>query len=82
LDATTALAKNFVKVKYEDLPREVIEHTKKQALDILGVALGGSSKPGIRELAEIITDWGGKPESTIVCSGKKAPAPNAAQVNA
>ena len=82
MDATKALADNFVRVRYEDLPGEVVEHTKKQALDILGVALGGSSKAGIKELAGIVTDWGGKPESTIFCSGKKVPAPNAAQVNA
>jgi 2-methylcitrate dehydratase PrpD len=82
MDATFALAKNMVSVKYADLPTEVIEHTKKQVLDILGVALGGSSKAGIKELAEIITDWGGKPESTIFCFGKKVPTPNAAQVNA
>jgi 2-methylcitrate dehydratase PrpD len=82
MDATTAFAKNMTGVKYEDLPKEIVEHTKKQVLDILGVALGGSSKPGIKELAEIITDWGGKPESTIFCRGNKVPAPNAAQVNA
>jgi 2-methylcitrate dehydratase PrpD len=82
MDAAYALAKNMVAVKFSDLPADVIDHTKKQVLDILGVALGGSSKPGIKELAEIITDWGGKPESTIFCFGKKVPAPNAAQVNA
>ncbi len=82
MDATTALAKNIVQVKYADLPADVVEHTKKQVLDILGVALGGSSKAGIKELAEIITDWGGKKESTIICFGEKVPAPNAAQVNA
>jgi 2-methylcitrate dehydratase PrpD len=82
MDASYAFAKNMVGVKFEDLPKDVIEHTKKQVLDILGVALGGSSRPGIKELAEIITDWGGKPESSIFCFSKKVPAPNAAQVNA
>jgi 2-methylcitrate dehydratase PrpD len=82
MDAAYALAKNIVGVKYSGLPPDVIEHTKKQALDILGVALGGSSRLGIKELAEIITDWGGKPESSIFCFNKKVPAPNAAQVNA
>ena len=82
MDATSALAKNMVGVKYEDLPLDVVEHTKKQVLDILGVALGGSSKAGIKELVEIISDWGGKEESTIFCFGKKVPTPNAAQANA
>jgi 2-methylcitrate dehydratase PrpD len=82
MDAAYALAENFAEVKYADLPTEVIEHTKKQVLDITGVALGGSSKAGIKELAEIIADWGGKAESSVFCFGHKVPAPNAAQVNA
>jgi 2-methylcitrate dehydratase PrpD len=82
MDAAFPLAKNLVNVGYSDLPAEVVEHTKKQVLDILGVALGGSGRPGIKELAAIVTDWGGKEESTIFCYGKKLPAPNAAQVNA
>jgi len=82
MDAAYSLAKNMVGVKYGDLPENVVTHTKKQVLDILGVALGGSSKDGVQELAEIITDWGGKEESTIFCFGRKVPAPNAAQVNA
>jgi 2-methylcitrate dehydratase PrpD len=82
MDAAYSLAKNLVNVRYDDLPPEVVEHTKKQVLDILGVALGGSACPGIKELAEIGMEWGGKEESTIFCYGKKVPAPNAAQVNA
>ncbi len=82
MDAAYLLAKNMAVLKYEDLPADVIAHTKKQVLDILGVALGGSSKDGVRELAEIVSDWGGKEESTLFCFGKKVPAPNAAQVNA
>jgi 2-methylcitrate dehydratase PrpD len=82
MDAAYALAKNLVTVKYDDIPRDVVDVTKKQILDILGVALGGSSRPGVRELAELIGEWGGKQESTVLCFGNKVPAPNAAQVNA
>jgi 2-methylcitrate dehydratase PrpD len=82
MDAAFSLARNIVGVKYEDLPLDVVEHTKKQILDILGVALGGSAKAGVKELAEIVSDWGGREESTMFCYGSKVPAPNAAQVNA
>ncbi len=82
MDAAYALAKNLATVKYGDIPPDVVEITRKQILDILGVALGGSSRPGVRELAEIIVEWGGKEESTVLCFGNKVPAPNAAQVNA
>jgi 2-methylcitrate dehydratase PrpD len=82
MDAAYSLAKNMVDLKCGDLPADIVEHTKKQVLDIIGVALGGSSKAGVKELAEIVLDWAGKEESTIFCYGKKVPAPNAAQVNA
>jgi 2-methylcitrate dehydratase PrpD len=82
MDASYAFAKSFVNTKYEDIPQDVVEITKREVLDILGVALGGSAKPGVRELLELIIEWGGKEESTILCYGSKVPAPNAAQVNA
>ena len=82
MDASYALARNMLSVKYEDIPGDVTELTKKHVLDILGVALGGSSRQGVKELAELIGEWGGKEESTVFCFGLKVPAPNAAQVNA
>jgi 2-methylcitrate dehydratase PrpD len=82
MDAAYALARNLLNVTYTDIPREVVEVTKKQILDILGVALGGSSRPGVMELVELVAEWGGKAESTVLCFGHKVPAPNAAQVNA
>jgi 2-methylcitrate dehydratase PrpD len=82
MDATFLFAKNIANTKYKDLPREVVEATKKQVLDLLGVSLGGFSEPGPKELREIVRDWGGKGESTIIGCTQKVPAPNAAHVNA
>jgi 2-methylcitrate dehydratase PrpD len=82
MNAEYALAKNLLKVNYPDIPPDVIEHTKKQVMDMLGVMLGGSSRQGVGELAELMREWGGKEESSVLCFGYKAPAPNAAQVNA
>ena len=82
MDATYRFAENFVKIRYEDLPRDVVEATKKEILDLLGVMVGGFSQPGVKELYEIVTDWGGKEESSIIASSRKVPAPNAAHVNA
>ena len=81
-DAAYAFARFAANMGYEDVPPDVVAITKKQIMDILGVTLGGSYKPGIRELAELIKEWGGKEESSIFCFGGKVPAPQAAQVNA
>jgi 2-methylcitrate dehydratase PrpD len=82
VDAAYLFAENLTKVKYEDLPPEVVEATKKQILDLLGVAVGGFSKAGPKELRELVIDWGGKEESTLLGTSRKVPALNAAHVNA
>lgn len=82
MDAAYALARNLATVKYDDIPPNIVDITKKQIMDILGVILGGSSRAGVKELSEIIREWGGKEESTVLCFDYKVPAPNAAQVNA
>ncbi len=82
MDATFLFAKNFVNTLYEDLTPEVVEATKKQVLDLLGVALGGFHKAGPEELRELVMGWGGRQESTIIGTSLKVPSPNAAHVNA
>jgi 2-methylcitrate dehydratase PrpD len=82
MDAAYLFAKNFTDTNYEDLPVEVVDATKKEILDFLGVALGGISQPGAMQVCALVKDWGGKEESSIIGSKQKVPAPNAAQVNA
>ena len=82
MDASFAFAQNFVTTEYEDLSPKVVEATKKEILDLLGVALGGISQPGATHVCTLMKEWGGKPESSIIGSTLKLPAPNAAQVNA
>lgn len=82
MDATYLFARNLKNIRYEDLPTGVVDATKKQVLDLLGVTIGGFSKPGPKELREIVMDWGGKEESSIIGCSQKVPAPNAAHVNA
>jgi 2-methylcitrate dehydratase PrpD len=82
MDASYLFAKNFVDTKFEDLPAEVVEATKKEILDLLGVALGGAGQPGATHVCELVKEWGGKEESSIIGSKQKVPAPNAAQANA
>ena len=67
---------------YEDIPREAIEATKKAILDALGVIAGASGTvPGCKELAELVSEAGGKAESSIIGFGGKVPAWMAALAN-
>jgi 2-methylcitrate dehydratase PrpD len=82
MDAIQLFAKNFVATRFEDLPRDVVEVTKKEVLDLLGVALAGTASPGMKDIVDMVMDWGGKEESSVICRGRKVPAPMAAQANA
>jgi 2-methylcitrate dehydratase PrpD len=82
VDASNLFVRNFLDVKYEDLPEKTVEETKKQVLDYIGVALGGYGQAGAKEIRELAVEWGGAAQSTILSCGVKVPAPNAAQANA
>jgi 2-methylcitrate dehydratase PrpD len=82
MDAAAEFAKVFARTKYEDLPSDAVEATKKEILDLLGVALGGAAQPGATHVCSLMLEWGGKEESSIIGSRKKVPAPSAAQANA
>lgn len=81
MDAAFAFAKNVVNVRYEDIPPEAIEVTKKDILDTLGVIVAGSTVPGAKELVELVKEGGGKRESTIIAHGGKVPSWLAAFAN-
>ncbi len=82
MDATFEYARNFVNTVFDDLPKEVVEITKKEVLDTLAVAVAGFGQPGPKELLEMVQEWGGREEATLIGSKQRVPAPNAAQVNA
>ena len=81
MTAINDFVKSFTGTRYEDIPGDAVEAVKKEVLDSLATALGGSSKAGVGELADMMKEWGGAGQSTIIAYGLMCPAPNAAQVN-
>ncbi|MHB8105311.1 MAG: MmgE/PrpD family protein [Dehalococcoidales bacterium] len=81
MSAINDFVKHFAATRYEDIPSEAVDAVKKEVLDSLATALGGSSKAGVGELVDMVKEWGGAKQSTIIAYGFKCPAPNAAQVN-
>src|SRR5688572_13887048 len=67
--------------RYEDLPAEAINASKTYLLNTAAAMLAGSSAPGAPEVVAQVREWGGRPESTVVVHGFKAPAPLAALAN-
>lgn len=80
---TRRYAKVVHDLKFEDLPQEVVQKAKLIIRDGLGnqIAASAISEPA-RRVIEIVREWGGKPEATVVGYGFKVPAPLAAMCNA
>jgi 2-methylcitrate dehydratase PrpD len=84
MDPLNSLAENVVSTDYGNLPVDVVEMAKKQILDSLSAIIGGSTvslSGELNALVDMIRDWGGKEESSILAFGGRVPAPNAAFVN-
>ena len=73
------LARYYASLSYDDVPAEVIEKAKRSLADFLSELAAGFY---VGELAEAVNPYlvelGGKPESTLLCVGRKMPAQNAA----
>jgi 2-methylcitrate dehydratase PrpD len=79
---TDALVDNVLHTHFEDIEPEVVDNTKRRVLDMVGDIVGGALCPGNPELAELVGDWGGKQEATILGFGGKGPAHDVAMLNA
>ena len=75
------LVDNVLNTRFEDIGQDVVDNTKRRILDMIGCGIGGSAAPGNAELIDLITDYDGKKEATILGCGVKAPAQEAAMVN-
>ena len=82
MSATRKLAGYVSRVKYEDLPPEVVERGKLQILDSVGNSIGAYPLSLSKTFLEMAKDLGsGKNEATIICDGTKVSIPFAAFAN-
>ena len=78
---TEVLADYVAKAEYEDLPAEVVAHTKKIVMDIIACGLGGRKTLEGDLLIDITKEMGGKPQATIIGDATRVSCEQAAQVN-
>ncbi len=70
-----------VNLKYEDLPKEVVETAKHFIYDSIACSFGGYKTKDVNILRGIYSEMGGKEEATVIGFGDKIPAVNATLVN-
>ncbi len=68
-------------LKFEDLPRHVVDNSKKFILDLLGNILASKHIESSRIIVDTVKDLGGTPTSTVIGCNLKTSAPLAALAN-
>lgn len=63
---TQQLAKSVTTIKYDDLPQEVVEKIKLMLLDSIGCALAGHITDRGRIALELVEEFGGNPQASII----------------
>ena len=81
MGATDTLVKYASELTYDQLPAQAVADIKVHILDTIGAVVAGSLSPAAQQLNDLIVQWGGRAEATILPNGVKVPAPNAALVN-
>lgn len=81
-DLAELLVDYVYRADYDAIPVISRRTTKLLILDTLGAAIAGRFADGCAEVENVATQWGGSPVATIIGSGRKVPAHNAAMVNA
>jgi 2-methylcitrate dehydratase PrpD len=71
-----------LETSFESLAKDIVERAKDEVIDIIGCSLGGANDTGCPMIIDLIKEWGGSQESTILAHGIKAPSHNVALVNA
>ncbi len=75
------MAEFAVGLKYEDLPKNVIDTVKRFLYDSIGCAYGSMGTHDVKSMLEIYREMGGKPESKVIGFGDELPAVSTALVN-
>ena len=81
MDIMTELTRNVLRTPFDAFDFSVVESAKERIIDVVGCTIGGANAPGCSMLLDLVREWGGREEATIIVHGVKVPAHNAALVN-
>jgi 2-methylcitrate dehydratase PrpD len=75
------LVNNILETSFERFDRSVVDRARYRIIDVVGCAIAGAHAPGCAMMLDLVREWGGKKESTVLVHGGKIPAHNAAMIN-
>lgn len=80
-DPVHRIAEALAGIRFDALPASVVTSARRLVLDSVAVALAGRDLPEVKTLLNLAERWGGLPESAIIGTHLRVPAPTAALVN-
>ena len=81
MNSTQKFAEYIVNSSFEMLDMATIQRVKIRIADSIGVLIGGANGPGNEAIKDLLLEWEGKQEATILVHGGKVPMHNAAFIN-
>ena len=81
MDFAYEYAEMAASAQFEDLPSHAVEMTKRFLLDTLGVAIAGANRAEAQNTVNLVREWGGKAESSLLFFGDKLPVIHAVFAN-
>lgn len=75
------MAEFAINLEYEDIPSEAIKEAKRFLLDSMGCALAAVNNEDMGAMYRFTEKLGGTPEATVIGTGLRTNAPNAALMN-
>ncbi|MHA1209775.1 MAG: MmgE/PrpD family protein [Candidatus Freyarchaeota archaeon] len=78
---TRSVAEWAYNLRYEDLPKEVVQCVKEQLINMIATIYAGAMMEPGQKIIRAVETWGDKPESTVISGGYKTSMRNAAMVN-
>ncbi|MFT5447608.1 MAG: 2-methylcitrate dehydratase PrpD [Gammaproteobacteria bacterium] len=80
-EVTRLLSENASSITFDRLPADVVTVTKHCLLDWLAVTMAGALEPLTQQLTDFVSSEGGAPQATLIGTGGKVSAGQAALVN-
>jgi 2-methylcitrate dehydratase PrpD len=81
IEAAREIAQFIAEARFSKIPGPVIQRAKNCILDALGCGLYGREFEASKIVTQVVQEWGGRPESTILGTGLKVPSGMAALAN-
>lgn len=81
MDNVVELSRFVHDLSFDDLPEKTIDHAKLLLLDIYATTIAGSTAEAVPEVVDMVRDWGGKRQSSLMMFGDRLPAPLAGFAN-